>query len=391
MFSNQMHVFKRLRRLVAAAAAAAVLGAAAILASARIWSPGRGACGDVLAWVRRHGGSCPKLAEAEFVFQDDDDGREARWWQRVRRRRGVIATETIEAGEEVISVPTSMLISVQAARATPGLGAVLKSLRKELDDFSTLALFLLFESSKGRDGMFWPYVCSLPRPRDMATPIYWPEHKLRRNAVGVWGGGDGTTGVTSQGRRHQLGLLTERMRKIMLHKFNTHVPLLLSEFPDVFPGGLTFRAWVWALSIVYSRNWGIPAHDTALGASSSAAAPSTRPTLVPGCDLLNHHDPVSDPFPCFLEWRGNGTRVAMVARRRYVRGQEVSTNYGVDCNDHFVSTYGFRPRPRDRDLVCRLQLSNYSASLVKTGGKAGVMHFPHPGASLALPALVIRA
>ena len=85
------------------------------------------------------------------------------------------------------SVPTSLLISIENARATPGLGEVgvllicsesvprdaraldkcaqvLKEFRKELDQYSTLALFILFEYEKGAAGFFWPYLCSLPKP-----------------------------------------------------------------------------------------------------------------------------------------------------------------------------------------------------------------------------------
>jgi hypothetical protein len=346
------------------------------------------ACGNVVEWAQSHGASFPKLAVTDFFFQvpgekvspglewthtRGGDGGATKWFDRIARRRGTMATTTIEAGEEVLSVPSSILLSVENARASPELKRLFDEYGDVMDDYTVLALFILREYSKGAESKFWPYLCSMPRPSDMTTTLYWSKHELRMANITAFTNEDRADGRMYKGN---LALQTERLRQLLLHKYNTHVPILLASFPDLFQRDfLNFSSWTWALTLVYSRNWGVtdprktltsarPHQST--GSGIGAYGKSSH-TLVPLADLLNHHDPVTDPLSCFLDWRSNGTRMAMIARRRYERGEEVFTSYGSDCNDRFIVGYGFAPWPRGHDVRCQRDLRDFSASRVKTG------------------------
>lgn len=331
-------------------------------------------CWDVVEWAQSHGARMPKLAVSDFVFQVPVEpsglSRGAtRWFHRIARRRGTIATSAIEAGEEVLSVPTSILISVENARASPAFQRILREYGSTMDDYTVLTLFILYEYNKGVESKFWPYLCAMPRQKDLTTTLYWSKHKLKAANITAFKNDDKAQGQVQKGN---LALQTERLRQLVLHKYNTHVPILLASFPDLFRRDfLNFSSWTWALTLVYSRNWGVtaPTSDSAgqhRGSSIGAYGKSSH-ALVPLADLLNHHDAVTDPLSCFLDWRNNGTRMAMIARRRYERGEEVFTSYGSDCNERFLVGYGFAPWPEGHDVRCQRNLREFSASRVKTG------------------------
>ena len=50
---------------------------------------------------------------------------------------------------------------------------------------------------------------------------------------GTWHEKPGTR-VKGVGRGRNLELLTERMREILKHKFNAHIPLILNAYPNTF-------------------------------------------------------------------------------------------------------------------------------------------------------------
>jgi len=338
---------------LACVVSAAWLGAARGRA-ARGLRPEELPCGDVIEWARSHGARIPKLAVTDFVFQPPDDyepgadGAHTLWYNRISRRRGTIATAAIAVGEEVLSVPRALLLSVANARASPALQRVFDHYGGELDDYTALALFILLEYHRGAASKFWPYLCSMPRPQDLTTTLYWPKRKLKKANITTFGFEGQSGGALTKGN---LALQTERLRELVLHKYNTHVPMLLATFPDLFQRDfLNFNSWTWALTLVYSRNWGVTDPELPhLKESRRGTRPPPAPrigaygksshTLVPLADLLNHHDPVTDPLSCFLDWRENGSRIAMVARRRYDVGEEVFTSYGsVRAPSHYHPT-----------------------------------------------------
>jgi hypothetical protein len=75
-------------------------------------------------------------------------------------------TETIFHKEMMISVPNNVLISVDRARADPVLGKVFNDNPKLFGDEDNhqkiLAIFLMFERSKGKDSFWYQYLSLLP-------------------------------------------------------------------------------------------------------------------------------------------------------------------------------------------------------------------------------------
>lgn len=79
---------------------------------------------------------------------------------------------------------------------------------------------------------------------DITTPIFWHKLRLHRYRIstfgrdakdmqGTWHEKPGTR-VKGVGRGRNLELLTERMREILKHKFNAHIPLILNAYPNTF-------------------------------------------------------------------------------------------------------------------------------------------------------------
>lgn len=334
-------------------------------------------------WARAHGATIDKLRMAEFWFEREE-GAEGHWLKRMAKRRGVIATAKIRKGEVVLSVPFELLVSVEGAEKTE-LNQVLKDM-PGLDSYSILALMLLQERSKGVRSSMFPYVCSIPP--SFSTPPYWGRSSLKGR------GAEWLSGTN-------LDLQNRRLRQVLARKFNAMLPLLSRKYPNLFPRAThSFRHYVWAMSAVYSRNWGITDrrnstsswHAVGSGGQPQGAYGRHTNVLVPLADLLNHHAP-SDPKPCYLDWLANGTRIGMIAQRDYEVGQEVFSTYGTDCNARFLASYGFAPNPKGRDIPCNKDLTNFRASLVKMGGNT--LLFPHDtrrgAANQSLPVLLLHA
>jgi len=113
---------------------------------------------EFLDWTKDNGLSYPSL-EAALV--------EEGW-------RGLICTKSLRAGELLVEVPQSCLMSSRSARACPVLGPILASAKAgtaALSDVEIVAIHLLFESSKGRESFWGPYIDQLPPRFDGYTTL----------------------------------------------------------------------------------------------------------------------------------------------------------------------------------------------------------------------------
>lgn len=89
-----------------------------------------------------------------------------------------------------------------------------------------------------------------PCAGDITTPIFWHKRRLQRYRISTFGrdakdmheAWQEKRGARVKGaaRRRNLELLTERMREILKHKFNAHIPLILNAYPNLFRS-ITFR------------------------------------------------------------------------------------------------------------------------------------------------------
>ena len=270
----------RTRELAACAVgAAAVLSVGLALTRARERSRSPPACSDagLFEWARRRGAFTGNVELGEFAFEDHaaPEGSQSR----ERTRRGLKAARDLQQGDVLVAVPYELLFSPQAANHTE-LRAVLASF-PNLDSFAILALFLLQEREKGAASDYWPYLCMMPQ--SFGSTAFWP---LAR--------------VLDAGKDSNLFLMTRRLEAALQQEYNKLMPLLFHLFPSRYNAKThSFPLWVWAKTIVFSRNWGIsdpqaPPSTSLPGGTMSeswrghVAYGSFSFVMVPVADMLNH-------------------------------------------------------------------------------------------------------
>ena len=264
--------------------------------------------------------------------------------------RGVVATDSIDAGEVVLAVPGELLMSRRSAMSDPTLAAVLEGPEGEaLSPTERLCVHLLHEASKGAGSRWHPYISQLPR---------------RYNLMGTW-------------RRAEREMLqvpfaiaeAERCAAEMERSWRRAMPAL--EALGVPVGFRALGAWGWARSGVSSRTVFVP-YDAA-GA------------LCPVGDLFNYAPPPPPHVPAVLgsplgpvdpggggqgptaargdrgDARADGTEDACApageagdgaweeaageyrfyARRKHEPGEQIMLCYGRHSNLSLLEHYGF--------------------------------------------------
>jgi hypothetical protein len=291
---------------------------------------------DLVKWAIENGGDLGKVAVGHFMFESEFENR-GHWLERIRVRRGLKATQAIQPGEVILSIPKQLLVSNETAHQTE-LGQLLR-LDHSIDQYTTLALLLLQERAKGRTSSFYPYVCSLPSSFD--TPLYWGADQLSSASASV-----NATDLLSR---------ASHLRTSLHRRFNRAAPILARLSPDGPPPDL--HLFKWALTAVLSRNWAVvyPPPLASLAAGTSSAAGAIPPAygsdaivMAPIADMVNHDRGGGS----HVAWLDGGARFGLVARRAYAQGEEVLTSYGAGCNARFLATYGFAPAPPRRDPPC---------------------------------------
>lgn len=255
------------------------------------------------------------------------------------------AARRIAKGEVVLSVPINITFSAENAKQTD-LRDVIETLK--LDQYVSMALMLLQERSKGTASPYFPYVCKIPGTFE--TTIFWPFDKL-----------EAATGSNYS----NLYLQTVRMRAYLIRTYNLYMPLLFRLFPDRFsPHTHGIRDFTWAMTAVFSRNWGIsdrrlpavhwkpPARPGVRGPEQPSGYGNFSNIMVPVADLANHMDD-DQGYIAFLD---DGRSFGLIAGRDYEAGDEIFTVYGSDCNARYLVGYGFAPASPVRDRPCRVDL-----------------------------------
>jgi histone-lysine N-methyltransferase SETD3 len=158
-----------------------------------------------------------------------------------------------QAGEPVLDVPFSMLMTLNTAQAGP-LSAVLS--RKQLSPTVVMALHLLNEKHNASSA-FQPWLSVLPTTFE--TPLSWTEDEMAAL--------NGST-VTS---------VVRRRKEAMRSDYDSLFGALFADFPALFPREqYTFEAFSWALCTVWSRAFVFNIQSQLV------------PVIVPYADLLEH-------------------------------------------------------------------------------------------------------
>ena len=234
--------------------------------------------------------------------------------------RGLCARSAVPAGTAALRIPSSLLITLETARASSigraiaGRGVTLGS------PFSEIAAFLIQE--RNAPDSFWkPFLDTLPASF-ANVPVYFGRDEL-----------DLLQGSfvrrTVQQRRAALRAEHERLR--------TDVAAFANVGYDEF---------LWAWTAVATRNFEIET-----GGGKTAA-------MVPLADLLNHR------MPPETHWKYDEESQAFVltAMRCFAAGEPLHTSYGAKGNSRLLLNYGFCLAENDHDeAALQLALPGQSA------------------------------
>lgn len=276
-----------------------------------------------LDWCQRHGIQGLGVAAAEVT----EGGR------------GLVATRPIQAGDVVLKVPGTLLMSTRSARRDPVLKALLSRGGQELSPMQVLTVHLLHEMSKmmynKAGGSFWgPYLSQLPREY----------HDLRHFSAHEAGMLQFPWGVQAfQENVQQTEAAWVRCRNVLRQlRLGTK--------------WRSRKAWWWATSTLSSRTMFVP--------WDSAGA------LTPLGDLLNYRHPTPPFTPLELlgakclasglpggqEW-GDGVynkdtaEYHLFARSDYLPGEQVFMCYGAHTNLQLLEHYGFVLGDNPHDML----------------------------------------
>ncbi|XP_049851212.1 actin-histidine N-methyltransferase-like [Schistocerca gregaria] len=227
---------------------------------------------------------------------------------------GVFVNRPVNAGELLIQVPRSLMMTIELIQKYPQLKPITQDgLISQIPSIQ-LAVLLIYEKYLGHS--FWePYIASLPKK--YSTIYYWSLEQIRK-----------TKG----------SFLFEQAISVFCTTVKAYYETLMTILThDIMPKNFyTYDTFIWALSAVYSRQTFI--------AKSSKCSPNpgydsnerTTLALVPGYDMFNHaygkntsnYDSEADALQLF-------------AMKNFERGEQAYMYYGPRSNSELLLYQGF--------------------------------------------------
>ncbi|GAQ86407.1 hypothetical protein KFL_002870110 [Klebsormidium nitens] len=221
--------------------------------------------------------------------------------------RGLVAVQGLRKGDTVLTVPSSFLFTADKAYETPDLGPLLHA--ANVPDWPALAIFLLYEKSKGPSSDWAAYIAALPR--QTGCVLEWPEGQVANFLAGS-----------------PLQAKARLCVRDVEESFRDLSEVLFSQHPKVFPPKVfTPNNFKWAFSILFSRLVRLPSLGDAV-------------SLAPFADMANH----SVDATTFFEFDARAGAVVLKADRNYEKGQQVFVSYGPRSSGDLLLSYGFVPK-----------------------------------------------
>ncbi|ETW03237.1 hypothetical protein, variant [Aphanomyces invadans] len=267
---------------------------------------------DLKAWLQGHGVS---LEHFGIHYYGPEEGH------------GVVAAKAFVQGEHTLDIPFRLTMNVHSALASD-LAAVFSN-ETNLADIEILALHLMYEKQKGTASFWAPFIRSLPATFD--TPIFWTDEPF--NAL------KGTN----------VSLLASMMKQQIVADYTSiHTPIF-QKYPALFHrASLTMQEYKWALSVIWSRAFGITKGGQYLQ------------VLCPAMDMFNHDVLLNRPLDDFIVF-DEQTQVRRPARPARCRAMEsmfrcFATGYTSTASPTRRSTFA-TGRTRTQSSCTRTDLS----------------------------------
>ncbi|KVH92843.1 Rubisco LS methyltransferase, substrate-binding domain-containing protein [Cynara cardunculus var. scolymus] len=93
----------------------------------------------------------------------------------------VAASEDLQAGDTVFSVPNSLVVTLERVLGNETIAELLTT--NKLSELACLALYLMYEKKQGKESVWYPYIKELDRQRGrgqlaVESPLLWSESEL---------------------------------------------------------------------------------------------------------------------------------------------------------------------------------------------------------------------
>lgn len=180
------------------------------------WLESNGVClSDKAGWGRA---AHPLRVESDTVEDFEISGR------------GLIARKEIVQGEAIVRVPSTLLMTREAAQRVLGASVIPDS----LNEYLAIAMLLMHERALGSASFWAPYIDLLPTAEEVGQTWLWSDDDLAM--------------LTGSGILDSTASLAAKLRR--------EYDMILAEM--VAPNGLdpapyTFEAFQWAMSMLFSR------------------------------------------------------------------------------------------------------------------------------------------
>ncbi|CAI5467814.1 unnamed protein product [Closterium sp. Yama58-4] len=272
---------------------------------------------ELLTWLEEKGVRGIRDENAAIkVFIDANTTLKASGRSRANLR--MVARRPIAEGEVFLSLPRSLALSESLAQEEA------KPYEGEVHPFTALAAWVLRERAKGRASLWTPFVRLLPA--HLPFPHLFSD-RLR-------------TELQSQ----SLLLATAEHKRMLTEEYKKCQPEAIANARE--------EEFLWAVGMVTSRMFTLPANNTTASVdssggsnSSSAASNATETVLFPYADLFDtDNDPVA-------MWLANDTHITFTATANISAGQHVSVESGLLANDEALLSRGMALVTNYRDSV----------------------------------------
>ena len=250
---------------------------------------------EFLDWFENNGGEINSVGLGHF----QDQGR------------GIIALTDVKAGQTVLSIPMKVMFSADRLKASRD--AVDKEILKLFTDDDDIVLAsLLYESFRGPESFFAPYLQLLPAY--VPSLLYFSAEALVELQ---------DPDFEKEGKDMQASARTSYF------KFMTQVT---TKWPKEAVDGLTFEQYLWGLSIVNSRGLRFKG----------------KVHLVPFSDMFNYA-PHSEPrratngefFLLHHKLDSNSKELIISSDRDQVAGGQLHEDYGDNTDKIYLQYHGF--------------------------------------------------
>ncbi|XP_071136518.1 SET domain-containing protein 4-like [Mytilus edulis] len=220
--------------------------------------------------------------------------------------RGLMTKRPIYPGDIIIAIPKPFLITMDTVLKSE-VGSLLKRSHLKLNLQQAMTIFLIIESEKQEESVWWPYLKVLPETFD--TPAFWKPSDLCLFSKNLY--------------KKIFAALKD------LQTFYDEIILFLSSCKEI---KITFNEFRWAWYCINSRSIYYDCDS-----SPYIADTNKNIALAPFLDLLNH----STTAEVEAAFNKNNNCFEIKTYNSFRKYDQVFISYGAHSNTHLLMEYGF--------------------------------------------------